>query len=200
MDREKAIEEVDWYRQLVVRKLRAWGHDLNPEIRRLLIANIDEVAAHHESLQYKQEKDGYYIGQTDEDGLRHGYGIFTRTTDRHDRWAMQAGYWQEGRPMGTHTLYDSDCPQAHHYLAAMHFLGERRRERGMVEVSISEKGINTRPRKYRRWEGFSLSTLAVGSAMIFFFILALTRNVRITLIVVAFVAGLYFLGSLRGRD
>ena len=62
MNREKAIEEVDWYRQLVVRKLRAWGRDLNPNIRRLLISNIDEVIAHRDALQYKEAKDGYYIG------------------------------------------------------------------------------------------------------------------------------------------
>lgn len=200
MNREKAIEEVDWYRQLVVRKLRAWGRDLNPNIRRLLISNIDEVVAHRDALQYKEAKDGYYIGQTDEDGLRHGYGIFTHTTDKHDRWTMQAGYWQEGRPMGTHTFYDADCPQSHHFLAAMHFLGERRRERGMVEVSISERGINYRPRKYRRWEGFSLSTLVVGGLIIFVFLFALTRNVRLNLMIVGVIAAFYFFGSLRGRD
>lgn len=200
MDRTQAIEEIDWYRQLVVRKLRAWGRDLHPEVHRILINNLDEVAAHRDSLQYKQEKDGYYIGQMDEDGLRHGYGIFTRTTDKRDRWAMQAGYWQEGRAMGTHTLYDSDCPESHHYLAAMHFLGERRRERGMVEISLSERGIDRRPRKYRRWEGFSFSTLLVGGLIVYVFLLATIRNARLSLFIVGFIAALYLLGALRGRD
>lgn len=200
MDRKQALEEIEWYHQLVLRKLRAWGRDLHPEMRRLLMDNMDEVVANKANLQYKEEKDGYYIGQMDEDGLRQGYGIFTHTTDKHDRWTMQAGYWQEGRPMGTHTFYDADCPQSHHFLAAMHFLGERRRERGMVEVSISEKGINTRPRKYRRWEGFSLSTLVVGGLIIFVFLCALTRNVRLNLMIVGVIAAFYFFGSLRGRD
>ena len=70
----------------------------------------------------------------------------------------------------------------------------------MVEVSISEKGINTRPRKYRRWEGFSLSTLVVGGLIIFVFLLALTRNVRLNLMIVGVIAAFYFFGSLRGRD
>lgn len=200
MDRTKAIEEIEWYRQLVVRKLRTWGRDVHPEVKRILIDNIDEVAAHSSSLQYKEEKDGYYIGQMDEDGLRHGYGIFTRTTDKRDRWVMQAGYWQEGRAMGTHTLYDSDCPERLHYLAAIHFLGERRRERGMVEITISERGIDTRPHKYRRWEGFSLSTLLVGGMIIYVFLLATIRNAKLSLIIVGFIAALYLLGALRGRD
>ena len=200
MNKASAISEIDWYRDLVARKLRLWGGDLRADFKELLLANIDEVAERKESLTFKEYKDGYYIGQTDEDGLRHGYGIFTHTTDKHDRWTMQAGYWQEGRPMGTHTFYDADCPQSHHFLAAMHFLGERRRERGMVEVSISEKGINTRPRKYRRWEGFSLSTLVVGGLIIFVFLFALTRNVRLNLMIVGVIAAFYFFGSLRGRD
>ena len=200
MNRAGAIAEVDWYRNLVARKLRLWGGDLRADFKELLLANIDEVAEHKESLTFKEYKDGYYIGQVDEEGLRHGYGIFTRTTDKRDRWVMQAGYWQEGRAMGTHTLYDSDCPERLHYLAAMHFLGERRRERGMVEITISERGIDTRPHKYRRWEGFSLSTLLVGGMIIYVFLLATIRNAKLSLIIVGFIAALYLLGALRGRD
>ena len=102
--------------------------------------------------------------------------------------------------MGTHTLYDSDCPERLHYLAAMHFLGERRRERGMVEITISERGVDTRPHKYRRWEGFSLSTLLVGGMIIYVFLLATIRNAKLSLIIVGFIAALYLLGALRGRD
>ena len=92
MNRERAIEEVEWYRQLVIRKLRTWGRDLHPETQRLLVENMDEVATRRDVLQYKEYADGYYIGQLDEDKRRHGYGIFTRTTKIRDRWTMQAGF------------------------------------------------------------------------------------------------------------
>ena len=82
----------------------------------------------------------------------------------------------------------------------MHFLGERRRERGMVEITISERGIDTNPRKYRRWEGFSFSTLLVGGMIIYVFLLATIRNAKLSLIIVGFIAALYLLGALRGRD
>ena len=199
MTRDKAIAEIEWYRQLVVRKLRTWGRDLNADTRQLLIDNIDAVMESDVPLQYKEYDDGYYIGEVDEDGLREGYGIFTHTTDKRDRWTMQAGFWHEERAMGVHTFYDSDCPEAHHYLAAIRFRGKRR-ERGMVELTLSERGISTRPHKYRRWEGFSFTTLLVGGLIVYVFLLATIRNARISLIIVGFVAALYFLGSLRGRD
>ena len=82
MNRAGAIAEVDWYRNLVARKLRLWGGDLRADFKELLLANIDEVAEHKESLTFKEYKDGYYIGQVDEEGLRHGYGIYTRTSDK----------------------------------------------------------------------------------------------------------------------
>ena len=200
MDQTRAIEEVEWYRQLVIRKLRAWGRDLHPETQRLRVENMDEVASRINSLSYKEYKDGYYIGKIDEDTRSHGYGIFTRTTKIRDRWTMQAGYWHDDRAMGTHTFYDSDCPQSHHYLAAIYFHGEKRREQGSVEVSISERGIDSRPRKYRSWEGFSFTTLLVGGLIIYVFLLATIRNARLSLYIVGFIAALYLLGSLRGRD
>ena len=82
MNRAGAIAEVDWYRNLVARKLRLWGGDLRADFKELLLANIDEVAEHKESLTFKEYKDGYYIGQVDEEGLRHGYGFYTRTSDK----------------------------------------------------------------------------------------------------------------------
>ena len=200
MNKATAIAEIDWYRNLVARKLRDWGWDLRADFKELLLTNIDEVASKKESLTYKEYKDGYYIGQVDEEGLRHGYGIFTRTTDKRDRWMMQAGEWVEERAVGIHTLYDADCPEKHHYLAAVHFKGRRRNERGLVGVTLSERGIDTRPRKYRRWEGFSLSTLIVGAIFVYIATLVFIRNAKICLIVVAIVTILYILGCIRGRD
>lgn len=201
MNRERAIEEVEWYRQLVIRKLRAWGRDLHPETQRLLVENMDAVSSRLAALKYKEYDDGYYIGQLDEDNKRrHGYGIFTHTTKVRDRWTMQAGFWHDDRAMGTHTFYDSDCPQSHHYLAAIYFHGEKRREKGTVEVTISERGIDSRPRQHRGWEGFSISTMLVGGLIIYVLLLAIIRNARLSLIIVGFIAALYLLGSLRGRD
>lgn len=200
MNKASAISEIDWYRDLVARKLRLWGGDLRADFKELLLANIDEVAERKESLVFKEYKDGYYIGQVDEEGLRHGYGIFTRTSDKRDRWMMQAGEWVEERAVGIHTLYDADCPEKHHYLAAIHFKGNRRRERGLVGIQMSEHGLDTRPRKYRRWEGFSWSTLIVGAIFIYIFTLVFIRNAKICLAVVAVVAALYLLGCIRGRD
>jgi hypothetical protein len=113
---------------------------------------------------------------------------------------MQAGEWVEERAVGIHTLYDADCPEKHHYLAAVHFKGRRRNERGLVGVTLSERGIDTRPRKYRRWEGFSLSTLIVGAIFVYIATLVFIRNAKICLIVVAIVTILYILGCIRGRD
>lgn len=200
MDRAGAIAEVDWYRNLVARKLRLWGGDLRRDFKELLLANIDEVAERGDTLVFKEYKDGYYIGQVDEEGLRHGYGIFTRTTDKRDRWMMQAGEWLEERAVGIHTLYDADCPEKHHYLAAIHFKGNRRHERGLVGVKLSEHGIDTHPRKYRRWEGFSWSTLIVGAIIIYILALAFIRNAKISLIIMAVMVALYILGCIRGRD
>lgn len=200
MNREGAISEIDWYRNLVARKLRLWGGELRADFRALLLANIEQVEQHKESLTFKEYEDGYYIGQVDEDGLRHGYGIYTRTTDKRERWMMQAGEWVEERAIGIHTLYDADCPEKHHFLAAVHFKGNRRRERGLIGVRLSERGMDTQPRKYRRWEGFSLSTLIVGVIFVYILSLVIVRNAKISLIVVAIVAALYIVGCIRGRD
>jgi hypothetical protein len=199
MDRAGAIAEIEWYRNLLDRRLRDWGRHLKREARERLLSKIERVQE-CDNLQFKQYDEGYYIGQLDEDGLRHGYGIYTRTSDKKDRWMMQAGEWTEERAVGIHTLYDADCPEKHHYLAAIHFKGNRRKERGLVGVKLSERGIDTRPRKYRRWEGFSWSTLIVGAIFIYILTLVFIRNAKICLIVVAIIAALYILGCIRGRD
>lgn len=200
MDREAAITEVDWYRTLVLRRIERWGVTLPPKARAMLTENMDEVAARKASLQFKPDREGYYIGEVDEEGLRQGYGIYTRTAKKPDRWTMQAGRWVENCPIGTHTLYESDCPDAHHYLAAVYFSGERRKAKGTIGFSLSEAGINTKQRQYRRYEYFSLSTLAVGSAMIFVLLLAMTRNTKISLAGVIVVALLYLISYIRGRQ
>ncbi len=197
MDRAGAIAEIEWYRNLLDRRLRDWGRHLKREARERLMSKIERVQA-CEDLQFKQYDEGYYIGQLDEDGLRHGYGIYTRTTDKRDRWTMQAGEWVEERPTGSHTLYEADCPDELHYIASLYFRG-RRRERGIVQITISSRGVDLENRKYRRWERFSLSTMAVGGLMIYIFLLALTRNAKIGLFVVAGVFIFYLLGFVRGR-
>ena len=197
MDRAGAIAEIEWYRNLLDRRLRDWGRHLKREARERLMSKIERVQA-CEDLQFKQYDEGYYIGQLDEDGLRHGYGIYTRTTDKRDRWTMQAGEWVEERPTGSHTLYEADCPDELHYIASLYFRG-RRRERGIVQITISSRGVDLENRKYRRWERFSLSTMVVGGLMIYIFLLALTRNAKIGLIVVAGVFIFYLLGFVRGR-
>ncbi|MBO4993297.1 MAG: hypothetical protein J6C60_03465 [Alistipes sp.] len=197
MDRAGAIAEIEWYRNLLDRRLRDWGRHLKREARERLMSKIERVQA-CEDLQFKQYDEGYYIGQLDEDGLRHGYGIYTRTTDKRDRWTMQAGEWVEERPMGSHTLYEADCPDELHYVASLYFRG-RRRERGIVQITISSRGVDLENRKYRRWERFSLSTMVVGGLMIYIFLLALTRNAKIGLFVVAGVFIFYLLGFVRGR-
>lgn len=197
MDRAGAIAEIEWYRNLLDRRLRDWGRHLKREARERLMSKIERVQA-CENLQFKQYDEGYYIGQLDEDGLRHGYGIYTRTTDKRDRWTMQAGEWVEERPTGSHTLYEADCPDELHYVASLYFRG-RRRERGIVQITISSRGVDLENRKYRRWERFSLSTMVVGGLMIYIFLLALTRNAKIGLFVVAGVFIFYLLGFVRGR-
>lgn len=200
MEHQAAIAEVDWYCNLVRRRIERWGSTLPSKAKAMLTDNMDEIASRKSSLQYKQLKNGYYIGQLDEEGLQQGYGIFTRTTAKRDRWTMLAGEWVEGTPIGIHTLYESDCPDAHHYLAAIHFKGERRRDKGLIGFSLSEAGINTEARQYRQYEYFSLSTLAVGSAMIFLLLLVITRNAKISLLGIAIVALLYLVSYIRGRQ
>lgn len=197
MDRAGAIAEIEWYRNLLDRRLRDWGRHLKREARERLLSKIERVQE-CDNLQFKQYDEGYYIGQLDEDGLRHGYGIYTRTTDKRDRWTMQAGEWVEERPTGSHTLYEADCPDDLHYVASLYFRG-RRRERGIVQITISSRGIDLENRKYRRWERFSLSTMVVGGLMIYIFLLAVTRNAKIGLFVVAGVFVFYLLGFVRGR-
>lgn len=197
MDRAGAIAEIEWYRNLLDRRLRDWGRHLKREARERLLSKIERVQE-CDNLQFKQYDEGYYIGQLDEDGLRHGYGIYTRTTDKRDRWTMQAGEWVEERPTGSHTLYEADCPDELHYIASLYFRG-RRRERGIVQITISSRGVDLENRKYRRWERFSLSTMVVGGLMIYIFLLAVTRNAKIGLFVVAGVFIFYLLGFVRGR-
>ena len=197
MDRAGARAEIEWYRNLLDRRLRDWGRHLKREARERLLSKIERVQE-CDNLQFKQYDEGYYIGQLDEDGLRHGYGIYTRTTDKRDRWTMQAGEWIEERPTGSHTLYEADCPDELHYVASLYFRG-RRRERGIVQITISSRGIDLENRKYRRWERFSLSTMVVGGLMIYIFLLAVTRNAKIGLFVVAGVFIFYLLGFVRGR-
>ena len=197
MDRAGAIAEIEWYRNLLDRRLRDWGRHLKREARERLLSKIERVQE-CDNLQFKQYDEGYYIGQLDEDGLRHGYGIYTRTTGKRDRWTMQAGEWIEERPTGSHTLYEADCPDELHYVASLYFRG-RRRERGIVQITISSRGVDLENRKYRRWERFSLSTMVVGGLMIYIFLLALTRNAKIGLFVVAGVFIFYLLGFVRGR-
>ena len=197
MDRAGAIAEIEWYRNLLDRRLRDWGRHLKREARERLLSKVERVQE-CDNLQFKQYDEGYYIGQLDEDGLRHGYGIYTRTTDKRDRWTMQAGEWIEERPTGSHTLYEADCPDELHYVASLYFRG-RRRERGIVQITISSRGVDLENRKYRRWERFSLSTMVVGGLMIYIFLLAVTRNAKIGLFVVAGVFIFYLLGFVRGR-
>ena len=200
MNRQAAIDEVDWYAELVARKLRLWGRELKPSLKERLLGNMSDVQERKKLLQYKAFADGYYIGELDEDGIPHGYGIRTYTTARRDRWVMHAGFWVEGRAMGAHTLYDADCPDSRHYLAEITFKGERRRESGMIEYKLSESGINGRSHKYRRYEGFSLSTMAVGLSFVYMLCFALLRNAKVGLFVTAVVAILYMLGNIRRRE
>ena len=93
MDRNAAIKEIEWYHNLVRSKIREWGLELNQDARTLLMQNMSEVAERQDQLQFKQLKNGYYIGELDEEGLRNGYGITTHTTKNPDRWVMQAGQW-----------------------------------------------------------------------------------------------------------
>ncbi|MBQ2374842.1 MAG: hypothetical protein II299_07010 [Alistipes sp.] len=200
MDYKTAITEVEWYHTLVKRKIREWGLELNKDARDLLLGNMEEIAERHDKLQFKALKDGYYIGELDEEGLRNGFGITTHTTKNRNRWVMQAGEWHEDLAQGWHTLYDSDCPEAKHFLALVKFKGERKSENGKIEFSIAEYGSNFTPRKYRRYSGFSWSTLVVGLSIVFFALFFITRRVRLSLIGCAAVAIFYTIGALRERQ
>lgn len=197
MDRASALEELDWYETLVRRKLRTWGRWLDLDHRRILTDNFDAITARRDSLQFLRDKEGYYIGEVDEEGLRHGYGVYTCDTIAPKRWVMQAGMWHEGRPAGAHTLYDASGPKGHHYLASVYYTGERRREPGTVQFSISDDGYNGRPRQYRRYERFSLATMAVGLAMIFLLSFVITRKAIFCLLICAAIAFLYIVGFSR---
>ena len=197
IDRASALDELDWYEALVRRKVRTWGRWLDTDHRRILTDNFDRLAPLRDSLQFRRDKEGYYIGQVDEEGLRHGYGVYTCDTIAPKRWVMQAGMWHEGRPSGAHTLYDASGPRGHHYLASVYYTGERRHEPGLVQFTISDDGYNGRPRRYRRYERFSLATMAVGLSMIFLLCFALTRKVMLCLVVCAVIAFLYVVGFSR---
>lgn len=200
MNRDHAIEEIEWYHSLVKRKIREWGYELNSDARTLLMGNMNEIMERRESLQLKKLKHGYYIGELDEEGLRNGYGITTLTTKDPDRWVMQAGKWHEDSATGWHTLYDSDCPKSKHFLALLNFKGERKREKGTVYFSIADYGSNFKPRKYRRYEGFSWATFAVGTTIVFFILFFFTRRIRLSLIGCAVIALLYIYGALNERQ
>ena len=76
---------------------------MRADFKELLLANIDEVAEHKESLTFKEYKDGYYIGQVDEEGLRHGYGIYYWTNG--DFWY---GQYCDGYRQGYGALFKVD--------------------------------------------------------------------------------------------
>lgn len=196
-DREAAIEEMEWYDALVRRKLRTWGRWLDRDHKRILTDNFDALSARREALQFLVDNEGYYIGEVDEEGLRHGFGVYTCNTIGPKRWVMQAGMWHEGRPTGPHTLYDASGPSGQHFLASVYYTGERRHERGLVQFSISDDGYNGRPRKYRRYERFSMATLAVGLAIVYMICFFLTRRMSLSMMVCAIVAFLYLIGANR---
>lgn len=196
-DREAAIEEMEWYDALVRRKLRTWGRWLDHDHKRILTDNFDALAPRREALQFLVDNEGYYIGEVDEEGLRHGFGVYTCNTIGPKRWVMQAGMWHEGRPTGPHTLYDASGPSGQHFLASVYYTGERRHERGLVQFSISDDGYNGRPRKYRRYERFSVATLAVGLAIVYMICFFFTRRMSLSMMVCAVVAFLYLIGANR---
>jgi hypothetical protein len=200
MNRNAAIAEIEWYHRLVKNKIREWGLELNKDARDLLLSNMEEIAERHDRLQFKEWKEGYYIGELDEEGLRNGFGITTHTTKNRNRWVMQAGEWHEDKAQGWHTLYDSDCPEPKHFLALLKFKGERKSETGTIEFSISEYGSNFTKRKYRRYAGFSWTTLVVGLSIVFFILFFFTRRIRLSLIGCGVVAVLYTIGALREKQ
>lgn len=199
MTRDEAIKEIDWYRQLVEKRLRQWGKGISAEWRERLSGNLSDVAERAAHLEFREYVDGYYIGEIDEEGLRQGYGVYTRTTNRNAGWTMQAGFWHEDRPMGSHTLYDADAPATNRMLASVNFSGRSKKERGKIEYSISPRGIDCRQRRFSQWEGFSLSTMVIGLGLIYLLLMVTLRNARIALFIVAIIGLLYAFGCLRGR-
>lgn len=199
MTREQAIKEIEWYQRLVEKRLTDWGKGISPEWQERLTGNLRDVAERRGLLELKEYGDGYYIGELDEDGLRQGYGIYTRTPKSGKGWIMQAGFWHENQPMGSHTLYDADAPAKSRMLASVYFSGERKNERGKIEYSISPRGIDSRERKFRQWEGFSLSTMVIGLGLIYLVLMLLVRNARIAIFIIAIIGLLYSFGSLRGN-
>jgi hypothetical protein len=158
------------------------------------------VAEREEKLQFKQLKNGYYIGELDEEGLRNGYGITTHTTKDPDRWVMQAGQWHEDCPQEWHTFYDSDCPKSKHFLALVKFKGERKSEAGTIHFSIADYGSNFKHRPYRRYSGFSWSTLVVGLMIVFTILFFFTRRIRLSLLGCIVIAVFYTIGALREKQ
>lgn len=199
MTRDKAIEEIDWYQQLIDRRIAQWGKGIAQEWRERLAGNLCDVAERKSQLQLKEYDEGYYIGELDADGRRQGYGIYTRTPRNSKGWIMQAGFWNEDAPMGSHTLYDADAPASRRMLASVNFSGKSKKERGKIEFSISPRGIDSRERKFRQWEGFSLSTMVVGLGLTYLLLMVTLHNARIAIFAVAIVGLLYAFGSLRGN-
>ena len=55
MNRQQAIEELNWYLTLMRNKLRYWGGDMPQQARRALLQNIEDVRVCYESILEKQE-------------------------------------------------------------------------------------------------------------------------------------------------
>lgn len=199
MTREEAIKEIGWYRQLIEKRITLWGKGISAEWRERLTGNIDDVAERESLLNLKEYTNGYYIGELNAKGQREGYGIYTYTPPQSKGWIMQAGFWQNDAPMGSQTLYDADAPAQRRMLASVHFSGRRKKERGKIEFSISPRGIDSRERKFRQWEGFSLSTMTIGLAIIYLVLMVIIRNARVTIFIIAIVGLLYAFGCLRNN-
>lgn len=197
MTREEAIKEIDWYRQLIEKRITLWGKGLSVEWRDRLVGNISDVAQRESLLELKEYDNGYYIGELNAKGQREGYGIYTLTNGK--GWIMQAGFWQKDAPMGSHTIYDAAAPAAKRMLASVHFSGRSKKERGKIELSISPRGIDSRERKFRQWEGFSLSTMVVGLSIIYLLLMVIVRNARVAIFIIAIIGLLYAFGCMRNR-
>lgn len=197
MTREEAIKEIGWYRQLIEKRITLWGKGLSVEWRDRLVGNISDVAQRESLLELKEYDNGYYIGELNAKGQREGYGIYTLTNGK--GWIMQAGFWQKDAPMGSHTIYDAAAPAAKRMLASVHFSGRSKKERGKIELSISPRGIDSRERKFRQWEGFSLSTMVVGLSIIYLLLMVIVRNARVAIFIIAIIGLLYTFGCMRSR-
>lgn len=197
MTREEAIKEIGWYRQLIEKRITLWGKGLSMEWRDRLVGNISDVAQRESLLELKEYDNGYYIGELNAKGQREGYGIYTLTNGK--GWIMQAGFWQKDAPMGSHTIYDAAAPAAKRMLASVHFSGRSKKERGKIELSISPRGIDSRERKFRQWEGFSLSTMVIGLSIIYLLQMVIVRNARVAIFIIAIIGLLYAFGCMRSR-